>query len=374
MFTQADLDLFCAASHDRNPLHRSPEYARRTAFGQPVVYGVLGALAGLGALPGRPGERLAGLTLEFMHPLFVGVEYRVQTDGQSFALYEGRRLATRGTARFAPASVGVAGVTDGTAPRSEAAVRTEDELVPGLTVEGDYAPAAGPLQALAERFGVDAGHLAALLFASYLVGMELPGRDALFQQAAFTFEPPALTGGFRAVVTAYDRRFQLLRVRAELAGVATVETRAFVRQPTPALSAGALAELLPPSDGMAGLVALVIGASRGLGAAVARALASQGCRVAAAYSRSAAEAEQLAAETAGAVVPVQGDGADLAWCLALRERIRQEYGRLDLLVCSAAPPLLPLSLDPDTVLRAERYVADSLALTSRPLAAFLPLL
>ena len=44
-FTQADVELFSALSHDHNPLHVDSNYARRTPFGECVVYGILGVLA-----------------------------------------------------------------------------------------------------------------------------------------------------------------------------------------------------------------------------------------------------------------------------------------------------------------------------------------
>ena len=58
VFDQADIALFSAASHDRNPLHLSEEYARTTPYGQPVVFGILGVLAALGQLPDDPERAL----------------------------------------------------------------------------------------------------------------------------------------------------------------------------------------------------------------------------------------------------------------------------------------------------------------------------
>ena len=44
-FTTQDLDLFNAASHDRNPLHLSDEHARAMPYVELVVFGILGALS-----------------------------------------------------------------------------------------------------------------------------------------------------------------------------------------------------------------------------------------------------------------------------------------------------------------------------------------
>ena len=64
-FERADLDLFSAASHDRNPLHLCDQYARRTAYGEPVVFGIFGALAALGCLGNRWGQPLRSAGARF---------------------------------------------------------------------------------------------------------------------------------------------------------------------------------------------------------------------------------------------------------------------------------------------------------------------
>ena len=64
---------------------------------------------------------------------------------------------------------------------------------------------------------------------------------------------------------------------------------------------------------LAGKAVLITGASTGIGAAVARAFAKQGARVAVHFNASAAEAERLVKEirdAGGEAVPVQGDVAD----------------------------------------------------------------
>ncbi|MDB4931720.1 MAG: uncharacterized protein JWM10_4204, partial [Myxococcaceae bacterium] len=109
-FAAADLARFAAASHDVNPLHLSDAYARRTAFGERVVFGVLGALAALGRLAPRPGRALAKLSVEFAGPIFVGVDYAVDVDEASperakVKLRDGRRVVLRLTARFRDGAV-----------------------------------------------------------------------------------------------------------------------------------------------------------------------------------------------------------------------------------------------------------------------------
>ncbi|WP_162606175.1 SDR family NAD(P)-dependent oxidoreductase [Jiangella asiatica] len=93
---------------------------------------------------------------------------------------------------------------------------------------------------------------------------------------------------------------------------------------------------------LAGRAALVTGASRGIGAAVARAFAAEGAAVAIAHEphpEMATLAEKLAAELRGTDATAVALGADLADSDAVDALVaaaRQEVGRLDVVVANAA--------------------------------------
>ncbi|MBX9400383.1 3-oxoacyl-ACP reductase FabG [Lysobacter sp. BMK333-48F3] len=89
---------------------------------------------------------------------------------------------------------------------------------------------------------------------------------------------------------------------------------------------------------LAGKVALVTGASRGIGAAIARRLAADGADVALTYVSSAQRAEDLAEQIrAGGrrAVVIAADSADAAAVSAAVERTVAELGRLDIVVNNA---------------------------------------
>lgn len=89
---------------------------------------------------------------------------------------------------------------------------------------------------------------------------------------------------------------------------------------------------------LAGKVALVTGASRGIGAAIARRLAADGADVALTYVSSAQRAEEVAEQIrAGGrrAVVIAADSADAAAVSAAVERTVAELGRLDILVNNA---------------------------------------
>ena len=102
--------------------------------------------------------------------------------------------------------------------------------------------------------------------------------------------------------------------------------------------------------GLAGRVALVCGSTKGLGRAVAKALAQEGARVAVngRHAESVQHAaQQLSTEAAQAAVPFAADVSDPAQAEGLVERVHHQMGRLDVLFCNAGgPPAAPFTQQP----------------------------
>ncbi|MYU24699.1 SDR family NAD(P)-dependent oxidoreductase [Streptomyces sp. SID8352] len=413
----AVVDLFRRASADENPLHVDPGYARRTAFGAPVVHGVLGALLTLSGLEPRPGRVPVRISARFHAPVHADQEYTREivedTAGRAVArLRDGSRALLEVTAEFRPVTgteEGTAGaprVVDGSAPGDGVKgasgapdsgdgpgvrrVRARDaalgEFAPGLALGEGYAPRWAAVDRLVGELGLkERGlgpeYVGVLAWISYLAGMEAPGRAALLSDFEAVFRPEDGAGGpadgFTAAAEVADvrERFRMLRLtgRAGVSGVrASVDVRAFHRAEAPVTDVGALAAALPGGEPLRGRTALVVGASRGLGAAVAQALALQGAVVYAGFHHGAEEARAAAGrlgEAGARLRPVPGDAADPEWAAGVLERVRAEYGGLDVLVLNAGPTPAELPLEPGTSERAAAHVARALALVREPLAA-----
>lgn len=396
-FTEPDLKLFGRASHDTNPLHLSESYARTTQYGQQVVFGVLGGLMCLGTIKIPSGFFVSAITFDFQSPMFIEQDYQIETSWATpqrivTQFVDGKRVLLKGTVRLKPGEMPSLEIPDSLSTlRTEAATRDENQLEPGLIATGSYNAEPAAFAKLLERTGLSDNGFApaqimALLWSSYLVGMEFPGRSALFSRISLNFEnnlaakTPALLE-FTATLKDFDKRFNLLKTEAELSWnketFAKAEIWAFARRVRSISNGSDIKLKINNPEVFKGKVGLVIGASRGLGAAITQALVMQGCTVLANYHKSRDEAEKLKgslAQASGEVILLQGDGSNLEWCEATRQQILEKYSRLDFLICNASPAILPMWFEAQTVERLNRYVSDSLSLTSVPMASFMNLL
>src|SRR5476651_719028 len=92
------------------------------------------------------------------------------------------------------------------------------------------------------------------------------------------------------------------------------------------------------SQKLSGKVAVVTGASKGIGASIAKHLAAEGASVVVNYASSKSGADQVVDEIAkggGSAVAVQGDVAKQADIDRLFTETKKAFGRLDILVNNA---------------------------------------
>lgn len=106
------------------------------------------------------------------------------------------------------------------------------------------------------------------------------------------------------------------------------------------------------SKTLSGKVALVTGGSRGLGVAIAHALAEQGADVAISYAASADKAKAVveALEAKGVrAVAIKADQGDTSAAAPLIAQVVEAFGKLDILVNNAAIALQGKTIDDPTI-------------------------
>jgi len=403
-FSEDDLRRFAEWSGDRNPLHTDAAFARSTPFGQPIAHGMLSVLDALNVAL-RPSDRPpASLEIEFRGAVVPGVEYDVDSEWSGDELTVAVHLADTAVMNIRaamdpaegaapdPDASWVTGIatrvaTPSADTRREPVARATTELEQGVEIVAAYqtGSAAGIPYA-----GTHHGVGEVLALCSYIVGMELPGLRSLFTRASIRFAQPAGPNDldppqagvlwYRARTRRFDRHFRILDTQVDIATadarpVATALLRSYVPFGPATVDLETLsAHLLPAAGRLDGLVALVCGGSRSLGADIAAALALSGCHV---YTGARGNADdifdlsQRLAKRGRHIEFVQGDAGDPVWCQRTLERIRARHGRLDLLVLNACSAPSVLRIGPDASARHDEYVQQNLRLVQTPLAACL---
>jgi 3-oxoacyl-[acyl-carrier protein] reductase len=127
-----------------------------------------------------------------------------------------------------------------------------------------------------------------------------------------------------------------------------------------------------------GKVALVTGASRGIGAAIAQRLAAEGADVAFSYAKSPERAEAVAhaiEASGGRALSIAADQADAAAVTAMVNTVHAHFGRLDILVNSAGVFVTGMIGDTEADLAAlERQQAINVGGVVAAVRAAVPLL
>jgi 3-oxoacyl-[acyl-carrier protein] reductase len=106
-------------------------------------------------------------------------------------------------------------------------------------------------------------------------------------------------------------------------------------------------------------VALVTGASRGIGAAIAKRLAADGASVAITYSRGAADAAKVVDEIeagGGKAIAIQADATDAPSVQSAVAQVISTYGKLDILVNNAGTAI-PKPFEETTLEEMDQVIA-----------------
>jgi 3-oxoacyl-[acyl-carrier protein] reductase len=224
-----------------------------------------------------------------------------------------------------------------------------EDVAAFAAVSGDWSPLhVDESYARGTEFGrcVVHGMLLASLF-SQLVGMRIPGKHALYLGQDLTFRRPVFVGdavrAFAKVASKSDATRTIVLAteirtaddRVAVSGTAKVKVRDAAPSEPSLLPRAATTALEAPA---AAKVVLVTGASRGIGAEVARLLAGRGFAVAVNYLRSEASAARVVADIAragGRAVLVRADVRDPDQVKRMVEQVTLSLGPVTAVVNGA---------------------------------------
>jgi NAD(P)-dependent dehydrogenase (short-subunit alcohol dehydrogenase family)/acyl dehydratase len=389
-FDAGHITAFRDLSCDDNPLHCDPLYARKTQFGEPILFGVAAILAALGRVFAGRQISLHHLKAAFLRPILLDREYRVEatpTDvagGYRITISQAAHVHVRislslGADRMAGSAVGRApadwpppGAADAEPSRMRYAMnwRSYDGFCRCFALPADL---------------LSAGQLTALVWSSYYVGTINPGTQALFTTLELALDgsaDAATTIEVRDIRCEVDDRYHMVQLTGTGTGISRFAISA-LRRPLPvrhsmedvrnALAADP-AVLATARARLGGKRVFVAGGSRGLGSVFARGLADLGAVVVAACRHRSDDADAVEADLTAANPASRVVVADLADPPALRRAIEGAAADIafDMLVCSASPVIKAATVGEMGAREVVEFVARSLTLFLTPLETLLP--
>lgn len=218
---------------------------------------------------------------------------------------------------------------------------------------------------------------------STLVGMKIPGPGALYLSQTIDFTRPVFIGDTltaAGTIISVDHVTRVIGIKTEIVNqhgqtVLNGEARVKVLRLAPAASTEQQRKGKTMSDLLSGRVALVTGASRGIGRSIAGALAAHGAKVWINYNRSEGAARALASEiekAGGACALVKADVAQAGDVTAMLETV-QRQGDLHILVNNAGPKIQSAAFEdlawPDMQSAFDQIVGSVFGVTQAALPA-----
>ncbi len=312
-FTMADQVLFAALSGDRNPMHMDALAARRTQAGAPVVHGVHAVLWSLEALAGAgiPLETLASAKVQFDRFVYLDRNVSLRIVRRDEASLKFEVVADGLLLLSAILKFGDRGQAE--APSEAMDVSPGEDSVPGSEPFEAMGGLSGRLVSPArdEAFqalfpdlsnALDARRISAMAQLSTLVGMVCPGLHSVFSGFTVQFVAGDRSSGLTFRTIRADERFRMVTMAFSGWGVDGKISAFARREPVAPPSMDSLVARVGFNE-FANVSALVVGGSRGLGAAAAKLIAAGGGRVTISYAHGQLEADRLQQEIAEARGP-----------------------------------------------------------------------
>jgi NAD(P)-dependent dehydrogenase (short-subunit alcohol dehydrogenase family) len=390
-FTEQEMAAFADASGDVNPIHMNKAASGADPFEAPVVYGVLGVLASLGKVNLSPGRVVRVIDATFNHAMLVDNAYQVAVSEHrdldaTITISDSDICLCTVRASYVEGPNPSVQVAQGTGRSEEPLVLSRSPVEPLEAVAGQYGGSIDSTRWLERRFYVQqalggyAMHV--LLCLSYLIGMRLPGVGGTLSRLRVVFPKIDDSDHPKSGERSLSYVASVAELNADLGEmtvsgvidhseqrVAMFTCEAHLSGGSPSNDYQLIEQRLGVSDNLKDRVAVVVGASRGLGAALAQGMASQGCHVYA-CSRTG-DGPEGGPTWNGSVEHVRGECSDPEFCRRLLAHILRRHDGVHFLLCCAAPRVNAIGFEIQSMGRFNHFIRRSVELVTVPTAAFI---
>lgn len=346
-FTLHDQDEFAALSGDINPIHIDVVEARKTLTGQCVVHGINGLLWALDCVAELKTIHFKNIRVKFLRPIFVDspVSCCWDPDAKTICLKTDEKTVCYFIS-YAEHDSGISLSRD--KPLPDLAVQESPRIFDFSTAKvgvknkmksgGEKSSLDFMYANLFARCGENRIYEVALL--SNIVGMQVPGMHSLFLSCHIDLIDEGCDSNPTYQIENIDTRFGLITVGYSGVNIKAV-IRALERPHYEPPKIGEIERHMPSRNFLAGRSALIIGGSRGVGEAVAKAMALAGAAVTLTFSRGASDALRVSDEINAATgLPVDVRHLDVRD----QNQLRSFSFEADILCYFASPKILPSDL------------------------------
>lgn len=282
--------VFMEASHDRNPLHINASYASRTFFGETVFYGMGGVFMVLSIWAKGRFFRLLSIQGSFHRPLLIGSSYQIEIveEGSSVTakILDHGQLMTKLIWRAVIEKSPQKGLNLSEVDFGVLKEPADPEIMYVTPNYRKYSLNKKALIRLEKLYGLLPGQMVVaqittFLWASYFVGMEYPGRRALFSDFAFEFKKNVQSCVFEVskLESTYNSNFNFMEITGGGTCLNSFKLSAYRMPEIVNYPISDVISTIKKSQKLKNKAIFISGAARGFGSVLAKILALHGATV-----------------------------------------------------------------------------------------------
>lgn len=397
IFKVTDMQNFELCSHDVSYLHTNEEYARKTPFGECIVYGGLGVLACLEHLTIDEEKMIIGIQADYLLPFFVDMEYEVKIkmnswEEQNFVLMQDDREILKLKVTISESNSKNNLKIESSTDEIEYVKQSFEYQNYEKEIEycGEYGCDDIKISELRKRFHlskkINSFIIQSILQFSYISGMIIPGMSGMSLGIEMNFKEAcpheARKVDFLASKLSYDKDYGILVASIEISSqkeiMCTGTLKALVREEIQVPDVNKVNQMLIENQSYyKGKTVLITGGSRGLGAALATGFVMQQCNVIVNYKKSNNSAKCLEKKIQDLGLELDLDVGNITsknYLEYLKKKVKKKYGKIDILILNAFEPIHGKAIAYSAKNKIDKNIEKNLEYIAQPYECFIDML